>query len=228
MTVTDPTNAVTSYVFDIASTRMRSMTDALNHVTRWDYDPSGRLTLATAPEQNSTEYEYDPRGNVTATTAHAKPGSGAADIVTRAWYEPTCGNVVTCNSPVWTQDARGNQTDYAYDPTHGGVTSMTLPANYQGVRAQVRTGYSTLVDYFGGTIYRPTSSSTCRMGSSCANSANEVVTETSYGTLAANNLLPVSVARRAATTASARASASAMTRSATSRRSMARCRVRAT
>ena len=37
-------------------------------------------------------------------------------------------DVVTCNLPNTTVDARGNITNYSYDPTHGGVTSVKLPA----------------------------------------------------------------------------------------------------
>ena len=152
---------------------------------------------ATATEGNSVTYSYDGRGNVTDTTYTAKPGSGQGTIATHAAYDGTCSNAVTCNQPNTTTDANGNVTSYSYDPMHGGVTVVTAPAGANNVQPQVRYGYSSYSDYFGGTIYRQTSSSTCRTQSSCSGTSDEVVTNTKYGSLSGNNFLPLSATKRA-------------------------------
>ena len=83
----------------------------------------------------------------------AKTGSGLADIVTTGGYDTTCSNVKTCNQPNWTKDAKGNQTDYTYDTTHGGVLTVTAPGADQARSAAARYGYISLQAYFSiGTI----------------------------------------------------------------------------
>lgn len=198
MTVTSPTNDTTTYTFDIASKRVKSIKDALNHTTSWTYDSVGRVLTATAPEGNLVEYVYDARGNVTTTRVHAKPSTGQPDIVTTATYSPTCSNAVTCNQPTDVTDALGHITQYTYDPTHGGVTSVKLPApSTSAVQPEVRTSYTGYTDYFGGTVYRATSTSTCRTTASCTNTADETVSTVNYGTLAGNNLQPIGTTTRA-------------------------------
>ena len=198
VTVTDPSNQTTTYVFDIASQRMKQKTDALSHTTKWDYDTSGRLTKATAHETNSVEHGYDAGGNVTSTTIHAKNAS-QPDIVTTAHYPASC-TPATCHQPDWTEDALHSRTNYIYDPTHGGVTSVKLPAPTNAtnaVRPEVRTSYTAYTDFHGGTVYRATGTSTCRTTASCTDAADETVTSTVYGTLAENNLRPKSMTIRA-------------------------------
>lgn len=61
---------------------------------------------------------------------HVKPtgcGSGPADAK-------------RCNKPIAQIDANGNQTDFTYDPAHGGVLTETGPA-VNGVRPQTRYAY---------------------------------------------------------------------------------------
>ncbi len=202
VTVTDPASQPTTYVFDIASALMSKVTDALGHVTSWTYTPdgTGHVQTATAPDGNSVEYGYDTRGNVISTVLHAKSGSDT--ITTSAVYPTSCDNALICNQPTSITDANHNETDYTYDPTHGGVLTVTSTAPTQGaVQPQVRYGYTTLTDYFGGTVYRPTSTSACKTkvwknpdnpAEQCANTSDEVVTNTSYGSVSANNLLPIS------------------------------------
>jgi hypothetical protein len=85
------------------------------------------------PTAGYTKYDYDNRGNVTQTTVVPKMGSGQSNIVTMAGYPAACSNFKTCNQPTWTKDALGNQTDYTYDSTHGGVLSVMKPAPSSGV-----------------------------------------------------------------------------------------------
>jgi YD repeat-containing protein len=173
MTVTNALGQVSTVQSDLASGRPTSVTDPLNHVTSFTYDGSDRLKRVTAPEGNYVEHSYDARGNVTQTVAVPKGGTGAV-IVTSAVYDATCTDPVTCNQPGSTTDARGNVTDYTYDPTHGGVLTVTAPA-VGGVRPQTRYTYALINDE-----YRVTEVSQCRTTNACAGTADEVKTAFAY------------------------------------------------
>ncbi|WP_447406307.1 hypothetical protein, partial [Clostridium perfringens] len=81
------------------------------------------------------------RGNIVERREKAKAGSGLADIVQTAAYS-ACGNVKTCNKPVSITDAKGRTTDITYNETHGGVSSIVLPAPSGGApRPQISYGY---------------------------------------------------------------------------------------
>lgn len=207
-TVTDPLGNAKVYVGDTSTNLIASFRNELNQTTGYLHDDKGRITRITAPEGNYTHYTYDARGNVTETRNVAKPGSGLADIVTTAGFPASCANPKTCNKPEWTRDAAGNQTDYTYDGTHGGLLTVTLPAPSAGaVRPQTRYAYSGLQAYSrqsaagapaasGQTTYLPTATSACQTQASCAGTADEAKTTVSYGPQSAgtaNNLLPVSI-----------------------------------
>ncbi|WP_081997284.1 RHS repeat domain-containing protein [Sphingopyxis fribergensis] len=164
---------------------MTSLINALSQTTSYQYDASGRLTETTAPEGNKAVLAYDARGNVTSRTMKAKPGSGLADIATTASFPASCASAITCNSPTWTKDAKGNQTDYTYDPTHGGVLTITEPADVNGTRPQTRYTYA-----LTGGRYLPNSSSQCVASSSCVGTAAEVKSTITYN----GNLLPATIA----------------------------------
>ncbi|MEO6247140.1 MAG: RHS repeat-associated core domain-containing protein [Sphingomicrobium sp.] len=201
-TVTDPAGHNRIIVSDLTLLRPTAITDELGRTTNYQYDANGRVTRVTLPEGNYTSFTYDARGNETQATSVAKAGSGLTDIVATASYPATCTNVVTCNQPSSATDARGNTTDYVYDPTHGGVTSVTLPAPSVGaVRPQTRFSYTPLYAWYknsAGTIvqatssvYEPTSTSSCQSLASCAGGSDEVKRTLTYGTSGvANNLLP--------------------------------------
>jgi hypothetical protein len=70
-----------------------------------------------------------------------KAGGGASVISTSAVYPTVCANRKVCNKPESVTDARGNATTYTYDPTHGGVLTMTGPA-VGGVRPATRYYYT--------------------------------------------------------------------------------------
>lgn len=205
-TVTNPNGGQRVYVGDSGTYLLSSYRDELNRTTSYQYDGNGRVTRVTMPEGNYVQYSYDARGNITETRAVAKAGSGLADIVATAGYPASCTNAKTCNQPAWTKDAKGNQTDYSYDATHGGLLSVTLPAaSSGGTRPTTSYGYSSYQAYYknsGGSIvasglpvYLPTSVSACQTGASCSGAADEVKTVIDYGPQTAgtaNNLLPVS------------------------------------
>lgn len=143
------------------------------------------------PEGNHDFYARDPRCNLTQTTSTAKNGSGLADIVTSAGYDTVCANPVTCNKPNWKRDADSNQTDYTYDPVHGGVLSVTAPAAANGVRPQTRYSYSQIPSYAknstgvlvqSGLIWSLTGVSTCATGAAptCIGTSDEITTTISY------------------------------------------------
>ncbi|HYN46651.1 MAG TPA: RHS repeat domain-containing protein, partial [Allosphingosinicella sp.] len=134
-----------------------SVTNEVGQTTVYAYDASGRLTRATAPEDNYVELAYDARGNVTTRTAVPKPSTGLPNIVASAAYPASCTNPATCNQPTSTTDARGAVTDYTYNSTHGGVLTVTAPAPTTGaVRPQTRLTYSALTQPGGGSVYRLT------------------------------------------------------------------------
>jgi YD repeat-containing protein len=184
-----------------------SMKNPLNRITSFSY-PCGpaygvlntQSYVATSPEGIVSTPVCDSRGNVTSTTTQAKPGSGFQAIGTSATF-PTaafpvsCANYKTCNKPTATVDGRGAQTEYAYDPAHGGVLTQTLPADISGARPQKRYQYQQFNAYVKnasgtlvsatGSIWLPTRISECRTssysGPACgAGPADEVVTTFEY------------------------------------------------
>lgn len=188
--------------------RPRSRTDALGNSWIYTTDTStGRLLQTAAPEGNLILYGYDGRGNVTSVTRRAKPGTGLADIVTSASFPSSCANIVTCNHPTSTTDARGNTTDYSYDAGHGGLLTVTAPAPTAGAtRPQTRYSYTPLQAYYrnsagsivasGAPIQLQTGISACATmaGSACVNGADEMRTTISFGPQTAgvaNNLFPL-------------------------------------
>jgi len=206
MTITDPLSHVQVITSDTSLDRIKSIKDGLNRTTTYQYDANGRLTYFIPPEgtitsgtptAGYTHYVYDARGNVTGTTQVSKTAGSPANIVTSAVYPTSCSTPVTCNKPTSITDARSNETDYTYDPTHGGVLTVTQPAPTTGaVRPQLRYTYSKL-DSSGAVttaatgMYKLTQTSACQTTSSCAGGADEVRTTITYGT----NLLPISASR---------------------------------
>lgn len=197
VTVTPPTSipalSATVYTFDIAKQRMTSVTvteNSTNRTTAYTYDTNARLTRTTMPEGNYVQLTYNSRGNVTELRAVGKPGSGSSDIVTTAGFDTTCSIPKKCNQPNWTRDAKNNQTDYTYSSTHGGVLTITLPADASGVRPQTRNTYTALQAYYysgssivasGQTTYRLTSVASCRTLASCTGGTDERKIVFDYG-----------------------------------------------
>lgn len=204
-TSTNPLSGTRVTTADLTSRVLLSDRDELYRTKSYQYDTNKRLTRVTYPEGNYEAYVYDARGNVTSRTAVAKPGSGVADIVVTAGYPTACSTPVTCNKPEWTRDGKGNQTDYTYDATHGGILTVTSPAAQNGIRPQTRYTYTPAYTWYksGGAlaqaaapIYKLTAISTCQTATSCANGADEVKTSIAYeagSSSVGSNLLPVTV-----------------------------------
>ncbi|MEG3148170.1 RHS repeat-associated core domain-containing protein [Sphingomonas sp. RT2P30] len=155
-------------------------------------------------DQAVVKYTYDGRGNVTEKRSVSNTPGTPADVVTRAFYPASCTQPKVCNQPIYTIDANNQQTDYTYDSAHGGVLTVTYPADANGIRAQTRYSYIALsanyrnasgVVIAGSPVYRLTSISQCQTSTSCAGTADEVKSTTTYDPN--NALLPVSVTKGA-------------------------------
>lgn len=177
--------------------------------------PYGLLHQVRMPEGDTITYDYDARGNVIKATHQPKAGSTQTPLYEYADYDVTCVYPAKCNKPNWTKDANGNQTDYTYDNTHGGVLSKTLPAvPVDGAMVRPQTRYSYVQRYAwyknaAGAMARAATpiwvldkESYCIKGAAhvsgtgCAlGSADEVVTQYDYGPDAGpNNLFLMGVA----------------------------------
>ncbi|MES2450158.1 MAG: RHS repeat-associated core domain-containing protein [Pseudomonadota bacterium] len=187
--VTDPLGHTRTIISNMTIGRPTSTTNGEGKATTYSYGTNGLLQKVTAPEGNYTQYSYDARGNVTEQREVAKAGSGLSDLVATAGYDGTCSNVAKCNSPNWTKDANGNQTDYGYDLTTGNVLTVQAPAaSTGGTRPTTTYSYTTVngAQVLGGA-------STCLAGASCAGTANELKTSISYNA----NSLPATVTKQA-------------------------------
>lgn len=195
VTVARPGGATRVVTFDINKSLLLTDRDELNRTVTYQYDANNRPSRVMLPEGNYVRVTRDSRGNVTEQRSVAKPGSGQSDIVTTASFPPSCANGVTCNSPTSTTDARGNVTDYTYDPAHGGVLTVTAPAPSAGaVRPQTRVSYTRLgaggAPDAGG-IFRVTAVSTCQTGAApaCVGTADEAKTTVAW----THGLLPSTI-----------------------------------
>ena len=180
MTITYPGGGQSVVVADTSKSQVTQVTDPLGNVSASAYDSFGRLAEATAPEGDKVDYSYslDGRGNVTTIVRHAKPGSGLSDIIETASYPSSCSGPATCNKPISAIDARGNETDFAYN-AFGQLTSVTLPAPTSGAtRPQTRYSYT-----IGGSgVSLLTGVSACRTSASCSGAADEVRAQITYNT----------------------------------------------
>ncbi len=211
VSATDPMGHARQVTTDRTRTKVLSDKDGLGNVTSYQYDSYARRTDIFYPEGDHLHLTYDARGNITEKRHVAKPGSGIADIVESAVYPATCGNPLTCNKPTSTTDARGQETDYTYDPTHGGVLTVTEPAPYSGgIRPQTRYSYRPYYAWYVNSagalvqasqpIYKLTGISSCRTTAACIGTADEIRTTYTYQAGSASvgsNLLLVSVTQSA-------------------------------
>lgn len=187
--------------------------------TIYKYEASTRNVLATAtsPLGVVKTYTFDAtRSNLTQIQTTPISGSGTTQTPTlKAVYPEVgaypCVNIITCNRPTAVIDANGNETDYTYDPTHGGMLTQMDPAvlvNGTGslIRPQITQTYVTQSAWYfntAGTMAgdpNPVSllstqsicmtSATTTAGACAAGATDQVVTTYSYGPASGpNNLL---------------------------------------
>ena len=171
-----------------------------------DVRPGGGLTgfvnpalanIAYADAESQYVHTAQTRGQPLRTFTYDARGNILSDGITSASYDATCTNAVKCNKPNWVKDAAGNESDFTYDPVHGGILTETRPADPNGIRPQNRYTYVQRYAWFlnsGGTMTRSTdpiwklaSVSYCRTGApgasgtGCAVAGDEVVTTYDYG-----------------------------------------------
>jgi RHS repeat-associated protein len=188
-----------------------SKKDIIGNLTSFTYESTNftthRLIKITYPENNYVSFTRDLFGNIIEERHVAKPSSGAPDLVKTTTFPVTCSNLVLCHQPTQTVDFSGMVTDYTYEPTHGGVMTVTKSAPSAGSPSpQVRYGYSQLNAYYDGgsgsitgsgqPIWLLTGTSTCLNSASCAGASEESKTMIDYGLQVAgtgNNLLPVGI-----------------------------------
>lgn len=211
--VTDPALKTSYYTF--VATSPFTATDANGQTTNyryqggWDYqtDPSfsqnhgSALVEATLPEGNKYLAAYNgPRRSVTEERLRAKPGSGLADIVTQTGYVADCTTAPNtpqnCAKPIWTKDAKLNQTDYTYT-SNGLLLTAMQPAPSAGAPRPLKVHtyvqkYAWIRNSGGGLtqaaspIWVAQTETTCQTaaGSStpvCDGSAVQTVTTYEYG-----------------------------------------------
>jgi len=190
-TVTNPLGEQTYVKYHRDRGYVTESRDPLNRWTYYTYDAGYRPARITYPEANYVDYTYDARGNITTKTSAPRPAVGGPILVEQAGYDATCADIVICNRPRWTDDARLGRTDFDYSPStptnlamygnssqtwpirlgSGKPITVTSPA-VGGIRPQVRTTYATGM---------PTRASSCLTQASCAGTADEVVTTFEWG-----------------------------------------------
>ena len=193
-TVTDPLGHVRTVVSNgrLMPTQITSDTDELGRTTSYTYYAAqpAHIQQVTFPGGDYKVYTYDSRDNVT--QEQYTPAGGGTPITQSAVYPATCTYAVNCNEPTATIDGNGNETDYTYDPTHGGVLTETGPADSSGVRPQTNYTYALLYPQIlnsSGTlvnstpVYKLVQMTKCRSSTnSCAGTADQTVTTYAYNT----------------------------------------------
>jgi RHS repeat-associated protein len=163
---------------------------------------NAHIANITTPEASKLAFGYEERDRPVSSTQIQKPGYGS-DVTTRTATFSSCSDWVRCSDPAYTVDARGNRTDYVYDATTGLLTSMTGPADANGVRPQTRYRYEQRQSVLknasgqaipsGSPIWKLVETSTCRTRTSCVGTADEMRTSFDYDV----NLQPIRETRSA-------------------------------
>lgn len=175
VTVSRAAQAPRTLTFDIASGLLKSDSDELGRKVTYTYNTLNQLTEILYPEGNKVQFTPDARGNVTATRAISKTPGTPPDIVTLAAYPATCTNLLICNKPLTTTDAKGNVTNYEYNIT-GQVTKLTAPAPSVGAnRPETRYAYTLVGTGSQSTLLSSTSTCQTLASAQCQTTSDEVV-----------------------------------------------------
>jgi YD repeat-containing protein len=143
--------------------------------------------------------EVDKTGTVSRATSSSFPASGS-DYLCGAAVDPK-----VCNQPIWTRDPKGNQTDFTYDSTSGGILTAMAPASiggavrplkvytYASYSATIRDATGTLVS--GPAIWLPATETQCQTAAAnpntpvCDASATQQAVSYQYGVAGAQDQL---------------------------------------
>jgi hypothetical protein len=163
------------------------------------------ITRSADSEGRQYIYSFDGRGNLQSRRQVVSGQSINVGPLYQASFPTSCAHPTSCNKPTWIQDPNINQTDYTYDPVHGGVVTETLPPDSNGIRPQKRYTYVQRTPWLknssngyspGSPIWKLNSVSYCRTGNAaasgvgCAVPNDEVLTTYDYGPDSGpNNLL---------------------------------------
>src|SRR5690606_22102628 len=98
-------------------------------------------------------YFYNgPRGNLNQITSIVSPSNPV--ILQEVEYPPgeSCVYPKTCNKPISVKDARGNVTEFEYDPQgrFGSPIKITSPANENNKRPTTVYNYEPMYAYYKG------------------------------------------------------------------------------
>lgn len=178
--------------------------DIWDKVINFEQQQANKLTSIYRKTDGVTiDYGYDLRFNVNEVKENGV-------ITSTALYPTTCSVTTrkTCNQPIWTKDAKGNQTDYEYDANSGHITRVRMPAGQNGVRPEIRYEYQPKYAFYkrsaGGAaqqadtpLYLKTKEIKCSVAAMSATGTcvsgginDAVITEYEYGAPGvANNLL---------------------------------------
>jgi hypothetical protein len=212
-TVSNPDGS-TEY-FKVMYGLLRQTTDGLVRETHYSYSGQEghyygiagyarltRLQSIQLPDGGSQSFSYE-HGGISGSTLAPAGGGTTLDTEVELPASCTVDNYRICNKPIYIRDPKDNQTDFTYDPAHGGVLTETLPADANGVRPQKRYTYSLLypkvLNASGALVnstpvWRLTRISECRIATvadpaSCVGTAAEKVTTYAYNN---NNLFRTS------------------------------------
>lgn len=174
ISVTGPDGLADQYAITILAKRnyINQWTDRLGRVTKYQYDSKGRATGIIYPENNSVSVLYDAYANVVQKTSAPKPGTSTPNRVESAYVDTANCVGVNCYRPVWSRDARNQQTDYVYNAS-GQVIEKTDPADSSAIRRKTYIAYTTT----GPS--RPNVIRICGLSTTCGTPA-EIRTETDY------------------------------------------------
>ncbi|WP_199798563.1 RHS repeat domain-containing protein [Erythrobacter aureus] len=168
-----------------------TVSDPLGRVSGTTYSGDHRrVTSTTKPGGVKLQLGYS-GDSLTSRTEIASGGGQSRGV---SWtYD--CSVAINCDKPITHTDPSGNVSNYSYSPVHGGILTSTAPAPTPGAaRPQTRTTWRQYTAFFSGgsgTIWLPSSTSSCISQASCAGTADEIKTTYTYDT--SRNLLPLSV-----------------------------------
>ncbi|MBA3810417.1 MAG: RHS repeat-associated core domain-containing protein [Caulobacteraceae bacterium] len=124
----DPNGGAYTVYYDVDGNSVRNIDELGREVTS-AWDGRRRVVSRTYPETDQDQFAYDASDNVVKLTKVAKAGSGLANLVVGATYEPTWNHLASITDPM------GNKTNFTYYP-NSGVCGTTGASPSMMCRAQ--------------------------------------------------------------------------------------------
>lgn len=230
-TVTSPTGRKTKYSFGTCDyptgVEVIPSGQSSGLLTTYTYYSSCLLDTVTYPEGNRVKYSYDSAGRVVEVRRIAKPSSGVPDMV-RSYTYTSClsTNRKYCAKPITMTDERGQETEYSYESSHGGVTKIRHPResstgrwpveefSYGTKYAWYRTSSSATRVQAPTPVWRMVQARKCSVTNSadgCPSSTNANVFVTDYTYEIGNSATPSNVKLKSVTARSGDSSVSLTT-----------------